>query len=134
MKKIRPVIKTFSLMGAVLFCAFSSANIKAQKDCYTQFVDTEKSIIKLPEDLMERYNLWENIKSNPNKYADLLNLPKNSEIRKTFFNIFNESLIIPSVQEVHPNLTQYKNNGKTEVTMEVDITFKRPNLKFKSVE
>ena len=134
MKKTRLMIKIFCLIGSAVFCALSYSNSSVKKDCYAQFFNPKKSAVKFPEKLKERHNLLKIIESDPNKYADLLNLPKDSNIRKHFFYTLSEAIIIPAVEEIYPNLTQHKSNEKAKTSMGINIIFKQPNLKLKPAQ
>ena len=128
MKKRILLIKTISLISCSLFCAFSYSSDSAKSDCYAQFFDSKKPAIKLPEDLTERSLLLKEIKSEPKKYADMLNLPKNEKTRKQFFYMLSEAAPIPFATEVYPGFSHETDEGVTTVVMEtVNIRFRTPN-------
>ena len=127
MNKVIFLAKTFSLTCSLLFCALSYSN-NLKKDCYAQFFDSKKSSLKLPENLYDRDALLKEIQSNPNKHADLMNLPEDPKIIEDFFNIVTEAAAIPFAKEIHPIIAQQENDGKTEIVMpKVNITFKPRN-------
>ena len=107
MQKILLSIRALVLIGSILFSCFSYSNL----DCYAQFFDQKKSILKLPEDPAERELLWRQVKSNPDRFANMLDIPKNTKIRNQFFEFAEQQIKLPYVTEVFPIFHPQTNNG-----------------------
>ena len=126
MKKIILLIKSLFLISSALFYAFSYSSEKKKIDCYAQFFDSKKSVFRLPEDQMDRMILSEKFNSYPKKYADMLNLPNDRKIRKQFFKVVREAMLVPIAEEVYPTISEQTNRGITKTKLEnVQIKFRR---------
>ena len=108
------IIQTAICLICVLFCYFSYSNETIKSDCYAQFFNFKKSVLKLPQDLTKRGLLWEKIKSDPDKYAEMLNLPKSLNERKKFFEFVEKYQRAPYIAGIISEFHYKINNGLAE--------------------
>ena len=100
-------IKYLTLIFSIFFY-IPSYSSNTPGSCYNQFAKT----LKLPINEFRRHEVWKDIQSDPNKYADQIGLPKNQDLRNDFFRKVEDiALPISNATEVTPVIRHKKNEN-----------------------
>ena len=139
-------LAVFTLISCLAYSNEEEGFERPNRNCHSSFTErpvltiTQEKVIpippkkrptlQLPHNMPQRQVLWEKIKSNPDKYADQLKLPKDPQLREKFFrDIEPVILTTPNALEIIPDIVYHQKGANYQPILKgLTVQFTRQAL------